>query len=157
MNNVIKYFDYDEVLIVYSKMVEASDGGLSGVRYEDGILSTLDTLQNDLRCPDFNTKLSYLVFKFCSGHYFTDGNKRISLTLGAYFLHKNGYHWQALVFMRQMESIVYHIAAGNIDESLLLRIINCFMINEEYDEELKLSLAHAMQGNKLGVEGEDYD
>lgn len=155
MNNTIEYLDYEEVISVYNKMIDASYGGLTGVRYKDGILSTLDTLQNDSRCPDFNRKLSYLVFKFCSGHYFSDGNKRISLTLGAYFLHKNGYHWQALIFMRQMESIVYHIAAGNIDETLFLRIITCFMMGEEYDEELKLSLAHAMQGNKLGIQEND--
>ena len=68
--------------------------------------------------PDFVSKLSYLVFPFCSGHFFNDGNKRIALTLGTYFLHKNGHNWAAVMFMKRMEAIVYHIAAGNISDEL---------------------------------------
>lgn len=97
------------------------------------------------------------MFKFCSGHYFNDGNKRIALTLGAYFLYKNSYFWQATIFMRQMESIVYHVAASNIDQNLLLRIMTCFMNGEDYDEEVKIDIANAMSKGKLGVRGEDYE
>ena len=95
--------------------------------------------------PTFTEKLSYLVFKFCSGHYFNDGNKRIALTLGTYFLHKNNYPWEACIFMRQFEGIVYHIAASHIDLDLLLRITQAFVEGKDYSEELKIDIANAMR------------
>lgn len=157
MSDEIKYFDYEEALMVYRKMIDASDGGFEGVRDEGGILATIDFVQNDMYYPSVTEKLSYIVFKFCSGHYFNDGNKRIALTLGAYFLHKNGYYWQATIFMRQMEAIVYHVAASNIDHDLLLRIMTAFMEGKDYDEELKLDIANAMSKGDLGIKGEDYE
>lgn len=156
MNEEVKYIDYEETLNVYHKMIDASDGGFEGVRDEGGILATLDFIQNDMYYPTFADKLTYLVFRFCSGHYFNDGNKRIALTLGAYFLHKNGYYWHAVIFMRQLESIVYHVAASNIDKDLLQRIIQTFMEGKDYDEELKLDIASAMSQGELGIKGEDY-
>lgn len=157
MSNEVKYISYEEALNVYNKMIDASEGGFDGVRDEGGILATLDFVQNDMYYPDFSDKLSYLVFKFCSGHYFNDGNKRIALTLGAYFLYKNSYVWQATIFMRQMESIVYHVAASNIDQDLLLRIMTFFIKGEDYDEELKIDIANAMSNRDLGIKGEDYE
>lgn len=157
MNEDIKYIDYEEALNVYHKMIDASDGGFEGVRDEGGILATLDFIQNDLYYPTFADKLTYLVFRFCSGHYFNDGNKRIALTLGAYFLHKNGYNWHAVIFMRQLESIVYHVAASNIDKDLLSRIMAAFIDGIDYDEELKIDIANAMSNGELGIKGEDYN
>ena len=89
MSKGIIYIDYDEALNIYGKMIDASDGGFEGVRDEGGIRATLDFVQNDLYYPTFADKLTYLMYRFCSGHFFNDGNKRIALTLGAYFLHKN--------------------------------------------------------------------
>ena len=48
MNEEIIYIDYDEVLNIYGKMIDASDGGFEGVRDEGGIRATLDFVQNDL-------------------------------------------------------------------------------------------------------------
>ena len=155
MNKEILYIDYDEALMVYRKMIEASDGGFSGVRDEGGIRATLEFVRNDDYYPTFADKLSYLVFTFCSGHYFSDGNKRIALTLGAYFLHKNERYWNAYVFMKQFESIIYHIAASHIDSDLLLRMMYAFMAGEDYDKELKLDIAHAMNQGKLGIKEEE--
>ncbi|ETK03585.1 death-on-curing family protein [Tannerella sp. oral taxon BU063 isolate Cell 5] len=157
MNKKILYIDYDEVLMVYLKMIEASDGGFSGVRDEGGIRATLEFVRNDDYYPTFADKLSYLVFTFCSGHYFSDGNKRIALTLGAYFLHKNERYWNACIFIKQFESIIYHIAASHIDSDLLLRMMHAFMAGEDYNEELKMDIAHATNKSELGVQGEDYD
>ena len=84
MSEEIVYIDYDEALTVYGKMIDASDGGFEGVRDEGGIRATLDFVQNDLYYPTFAEKLTYLMYRFCSGHFFNDGNKRIALTLGAY-------------------------------------------------------------------------
>ena len=151
MNKEIHYISYEEVLKVYRKMIEASDGGFAGVREEGGILAILDFMQNDDYYPTFTEKLSCLVFKFCSGHYFNDGNKRIALTLGAYFLHKNDYPREACTFMRQFEAIVYHIAASHIDQDLLLRITNAFMNKKDYSESLKIDIANAMSKGQLSV------
>lgn len=157
MNNEIHYISYKEALEVYRKMIDASGGGFVGVRDESGILATLDFVQNDDYYPTFTEKLSYLVFKFCSGHYFNDGNKRIALTLGAYFLHKNNYLWQACIFMRQLEAIIYHTAASNINQELLLRIMTALMAGQDYDEELKIDIANAIDNSELGINSEDYN
>ena len=95
--------------------------------------------------------------KYCSGHFFNDGNKRIALTLGTYFLHKNNYYWHACTCMRALESIIYHVAASNIDQDLLLRIVDSFMSGKDYDEELKIDIVNAMSKGELGIKREDYD
>ena len=59
--------------------------------------------------------------------------------------------------MRALESIIYHVAASNIDQDLLSRIINSFMTSKDYDEELKIDIANAMSKGNLGIEGEDYN
>lgn len=153
--NEIKYFEYEEALDIYHKMIDASEGGFEGVRDEGGIRAALDFIQNDEYYPTFTDKLTYLVFRFCSGHFFNDGNKRIALTLGAYFLHKNGYPWNACIFMRQFEAIVYHIAASHIDQDLLLRIVTAFMEGKDYDESLKIDIANAMSKGLLGITEEN--
>lgn len=157
MNNVIHYISYEEALEVYRKMIVASGGGFAGVRDESGILATLEFVQNDEYYSTFTEKLSYLVFKFCSEHYFNDGNKRIALTLGAYFLHKNNYLWEACIFMRQLEAFVYQIAASHISQDLLFRIMTSFMSGQDYDEELKIDIANAIGNGELGINGEDYN
>jgi len=58
--------------------------------------------------------------------------------------------------MRQLEAIVYHVAASNINQNLLLRIIIAFMTGKDYDEELKIDIANAISKGKLGIKGEDY-
>ena len=66
----LKYISYDEALVVYTKTVAASGGGLQGVKDEGGIRKVLDFVQNDLYYPTFVDKLTYLVFGLCTGHYF---------------------------------------------------------------------------------------
>lgn len=155
MNKEIAYIDYDEAINVYIKTIDASDGGFEGIRDEGGIRATLEFVQNDSYYPTFVDKLTYLMYRFCSGHFFNDGNKRIALTLGTYFLHKNNYYWQACVCMRALESIIYHVAASNINQELLLRIIDSFMSNRDYDEELKIDIANAMSKNVIGIKEEE--
>lgn len=59
MNKEVKYISYEESLSIYAKMIDASDGGLVGVRDEGGILASLDFVQNDMYYPDFADKLCY--------------------------------------------------------------------------------------------------
>ena len=49
-----------------------------------------------------------------------------------------------LGFMQCMEAIIYHVAAGRIDKDLLQRIITCYMANEDYPEDLKIEIIHAI-------------
>lgn len=94
--------------------------------------------------PTFEAKLTFLVSRICTGHLFDDGNKRMSLTLGVFFLLKNERYWAATTFMKSMEAIIMHVAAGHIDEDLLARIIPPVITGKDFDEELKLDIAHAM-------------
>lgn len=155
MNKEIAYINYDEAINIYSKTIEASDGGFEGIRDEAGIRYTLDIIQNDDYYPTFSNKLTLLVFNFCAGHLVNDGCKRIALTIGAYFLFKNEYYWYASTFIRKLEAIIYHVAASNIDKELLGRIIDSFMSGKDYDEELKIDIANAMSKNELGIKEED--
>jgi death-on-curing protein len=74
-----------------------------------------------------------------------DGNKRIALTLGVYFLHKNRHYWAAVQFMQRMEAIIYHIAASHIDDKMLLRIMKSVIDCQDFDENLKIDIIHAME------------
>lgn len=150
MNDELKYIDYDEALVIYNRTIDASGGGLNGVKDEGGIRKVLDFVQNDLHYPTFVEKLTYLVFGLCTGHYFEDSNKRVALTIGVCFLVHNGYYWHAYNFMQCMEAIIYHVAAGRIDKELLQRIIACFMANEDYPEDLKLEIIHAIDDQSIG-------
>ncbi|MDR1950800.1 MAG: Fic family protein [Bacteroidales bacterium] len=141
----IRYITYNEALSVYGKTIEKSGGGYSGIRDKGGIESVLNFIQNDAYYPDFVSKLSYLVFRFCSGHFFNDGNKRIALTLGTYFLHKNGHFWAAAQFMQRMEAVVYQIAASKIDDELLQRIIIAVVDCRDFDEKLQLDIIRAIE------------
>lgn len=149
MSDKILYITYKEVLVVYKKTIEKSGGGLSGVLDKGKIESIIEFIQNDDYYPDFASKLNYLVFRFCSGHCFQDGNKRVALTLGAYFLHKNGHYWAAVVFMKRLEAIIYHIAAGSIDQELSHQIMRNIVACSDFDEELKIEIIHAMSNNQL--------
>ena len=125
-------------------MIEKSGGGSPGILKEGNIRATLDFVQNDTYYPSFAEKLTYLVFSFCCGHCFIDGNKRIALTIGAAFLLHNGYFLAAKFFMSEIEAFVYHVAAGNIDKELLQRIMVCMVDGTDYDEELKIDIANAI-------------
>ena len=50
-----------------------------------------------------------------------------------------------------MEAIIYHVAVGRIDKDLLQRIITSYIANEDYSEDLKLEIIHAISdlGNFL--------
>lgn len=145
--NEIYYLTFEEAINVYMRTIEKSGGGFSGIRDEGGIRSVLDFVQSDEYYPDFISKLTYLVHRFCTGHFFNDGNKRIALTIGVYFLCKNKQEWVAAVFMKRMESIVYHVAANNISCDLLKKIVCCVVECKDYDESLKIEIAKAINCN----------
>jgi len=79
---------------------------------------------------------------------FQDGNKRIAITLCAQMLLLNGYLYCSGQFIREMENISYHVAAGNIDKDLLHEIITAVIRGDENDEGLKLKILHAIAGDE---------
>lgn len=148
MNEII-YLSSDDILIYYYDTIEQSGGGMSGIREKGGIEMILDLVQNDVYYPSFEEKLTYLVYTFCTGHYFADGNKRISLVIGAHFLIKNRFGWAGFHFLPHMEAYIWHVAAGNINKDLLGKIIHFVINGQELDEETKIEIIHAMEKSPL--------
>lgn len=143
------YLKIDDLLQYYSDTIDQSGGGMSGIREFGGLKKILDFMQDDNYYPQLEDKLTYLVFGLCTGHYFADGNKRISLVAGAHFLLKNGRSWAGFNFLKYMEAYIWHVAAGNIERELLRKLLHAFLTNSELDETTKLEVIHAMEKSSL--------
>lgn len=149
----ITYLTLEQAIATHAKTVEVSGGGALG-HLDLGLLEgVLDHIQNDDYYPDFEDKLTHLFFCACKFHCFQDGNKRIAITLSAQMLLFNGYLNCSSSFIRDMENISYHVAAGLIDKELLRDLIAAHIAGEADDESLKLRLLTAISS---GEEGE-YD
>ncbi len=140
------YITIDQAVRIHAKTVEVSGGGSHGMLDKGRLESVLEHIQNDSYYPTFLDKITHLFFCANKFHCFQDGNKRIAITLSAQFLLFNGYMYCVSDFMREMENISYHLAAGKIDKEFLHDLIEA-VINESYDEneELKLRLLNAIQ------------
>ena len=140
------YITIDQAVEIHAKTVEVSGGGSHGMLDKGRLESVLEHIHNDSYYPSFLDKITHLFFCANKFHCFQDGNKRIAITLSAQFLLINGYMYCASDFIRKMENISYHLAAGNIEKELLHDLIEA-VINENFDEneELKLRLLHAIQ------------
>lgn len=140
----IIYLTLDQAIDVHRKTVEVSGGGSLGHLELDKLESVLNFTRNDDYYPTLADKLTHLFFCACKFHCFADGNKCIAITLCAQMLLLNGYLYCAGRFLREMENISYHVAAGNIDKDLLKEIIEA-CLNEALDSEtLKLKILEAI-------------
>ena len=144
----IIYLTIEQAIAVHRKTVEVSGGGVTGVIDTGRLESVLAHIQNDDYYPTFEEKLTHLFFGACKFHCFQDGNKRIAITLCAQMLLLNGYLYCAGSFIREMENISYHVAAGNIDKDLLREVITAHINEESDDEALKLKVLHAISGQQ---------
>jgi death on curing protein len=142
MSIITFYFDVNHAVQVHDQIIEKS-GGMSGINNPGQLESSLTHLQNDDYYPDFVDKLTYLVFALVKFHVFSDGNKRSSIALGAYFLEINGYRITKK-FTREMENIVVWLAENKIKEELLRDLIESLIYEDDYNEELKLRLLLAV-------------
>ncbi|MEF9917511.1 MAG: type II toxin-antitoxin system death-on-curing family toxin [Lachnospiraceae bacterium] len=148
----INYISFEEALEIHHKTVGKSGGGDIGELDTGKLDSVLQHIQNDDYYPSFLDKLVHLFFCSCKFHCFTDGNKRIAITLSALFLLKNGYMAIANTFFREMENVSYHVAAGHIGEEMLREIMDAILSNTYDDNEnLKLRVFNA-----ISVEDEFY-
>jgi len=144
----ILYLSLDQAIEVHRKTVAMSGGGVMGHLDLSKLESVLEHIQNDDYYPTFADKLTHLFFCACKFHCFQDGNKRIAIVLCAQMLLLNGYLHCTGHFLREMENISYHVAAGNIDKAFLGEIIAAFLSEEMDLEPLKLKILEAIsKGN----------
>ena len=143
--NGINYITIDQAVNIHEKTVKYSGGGTLG-HFDLGRLeSVLENIQNDDYYPTFVDKLSHLFYCTCEFHCVQEGNKRLAITLSAYFLLLNGYMGVAKNFFEITENISYQVAAGKINKELLHRIMESIMDGTyEYNEELKLDIYNAI-------------
>jgi death-on-curing protein len=137
------YFTAEYAIKIHDKIIEIS-GGREGVKDYGNIDSPLSHIQNDDYYPSFEEKLTHLVFSFNKFHAFNDGNKRTSIAMGAFFLEVNGLESLVDKFIIEMENIAVTVADNIIDKHLLLEIITSIIYEEDYSEELKLKVIHAL-------------
>jgi death-on-curing protein len=136
------YFDAEHAIDVHDWIIENS-GGRAGILNPGNLESPLAHIQNDLYYPEFQDKLTHLVFAINKNHAFNDGNKRSSIALGAYFLELNGYDYAVTRFVLEMENIAVWVADNQIDKNLLAEIIESLVLETGYSEVLKLKIIHA--------------
>lgn len=138
---MILYINIEQALSIHEKTVQVSGGGSLGTINTGTLESVLEHIQNDNYYPTFEEKLTHLVYAVNRNHSFSDGNKRLSISLGVQFLNLNGYLYCLRRFIPEMENISYHLAAGLIEKDLLQRILHSMIENErDFDEELKLEI-----------------
>jgi death on curing protein len=142
------YFDVYHAIQVHDWIIKES-GGMPGINNQGQLESSLEHIQNDLYYPVFIDKLTHLVFAIIQFHVFSDGNKRSSIALGAYFLDLNGYDITKK-FVKEMENIVVWLAEGKIDKELLGELIESLIYEDDYNESLKLRLF-------LAISMEEFD
>ncbi|MFZ6771680.1 type II toxin-antitoxin system death-on-curing family toxin [Undibacterium sp. SXout7W] len=142
------YFDVDHAIDVHDWIIENS-GGRIGILNLGNLESPLAHIQNDLYYPEFQDKLTHLVFAINKNHAFNDGNKRSSIALGAYFLKLNGYDYVITRFVFEMENIAVWVADNQIDKNLLAEIIESILIEADYSEALKLKIIDATITNNF--------
>ena len=85
------YITPEQALETHRKTIEYSGGGDTSYLNIGYLNSVLEHIQNDDYYPTFEDKLVHLVWSVNKNHSFSDGNKRLSITLGVQFLSMNGY------------------------------------------------------------------
>ncbi len=141
--DIFTYFDIKHAIRTHDFIIENS-GGNSGIIEIGKIESVLEHIQNDLYYHEFEDKITHLVFSVNKFHSFNDGNKRTSIALGAYFLEVNGIEYCIDKFIIEMENIAVYVADNKIDKELLREIIGSILIEDDFNEELKLKIIDAL-------------
>lgn len=147
----------DEIVAIHQKTINASGGGSNGIINLGSLECAIEQIQNDDYYPEFEDKLTHLFWVANKGHCFQDGNKRIAITACCMFLLMNGYLAVVQVFLLKMETISYHVAAGNIGKDLLHEVITSLLYEDDYCEELKLKLLDAFSKNWIDGEYETQE
>ncbi len=142
------YFDMDHAIVEHDNIINIS-GGLHGFHDINLLESVLFHVQNDSYYPLLSDKLTHLVYSIAMNHAFSDGNKRSSIVLGAYFLEINGYGSIVGKFILEMENVVLWVAQDIINKELLLEIMCNLLEFAEITEETKLKIFTLFQEHPL--------
>lgn len=140
----VVYLDIAQAIEIHEKTVNISGGGALAPLEIGKLESVLINIQNDDYYPTFVDKLTHLFFCTCNFHCFLDGNKRLAIVLCTQMLLFNGYLYCANCFLREMENISYHVAAGKINKDLLREIIEACLNGEMEAESLKIKIIDAI-------------
>lgn len=147
------YVSEEQAVKIHQETVRLSGGGSYEIINIGYLQSVLEHIQNDDYYPTFEDKLTHLIWSVNRNHSFIDGNKRLSITLGAQFLLFNGYMYCVARFMLEMENISYHLAAGRIEKELLQKMIHSFLEGEsDFSEEVKLKYVLATADELIGFD-----
>lgn len=137
----IRYISEADARHIHDSTITLSGGGEYGEVNIGYLLSALEFIQNDDYYPTFESKLVHLIWSVNKNHAFSDGNKRLSITLGLQFLNLNGYLFCVQRFITEMENISYHLAKGHdiISKELLTDLVHSILEGEtDFNEDLKL-------------------
>lgn len=137
------YFDSAHAIRVHDEIIKNSGGSL-GILNIGLLESTLEHVQNEWYYPNLEDKVCHLFYSINKNHSFQDGNKRASIALSAYFLELNGFSHCVADFISRMEDNAVHVADNRIDRDLLFEIIQSILYEDDYSEELKLKIFHAL-------------
>jgi len=138
-----KYFDIKHAIEVQNYIIENS-GGRKGLLNEGLLDSVLNHVQNDLYYPNLEDKVCHIFYSINKNHAFSDGNKRSSIVLSAYFLEINGADFVINKYIQEMENIAVHVADNKINKELLHEIICEIIYKMEFSEKLRLKIAIAL-------------
>jgi len=156
--NLIYINHIDDIVRVHDKVIEIS-GGLSGLKDIGYLESVIYQITNDDYYPEFEDKLTHLVFSINKFHAFQDGNKRTSIAVGAQFLELNGFDYVVGRFIKEMENIAVCVADGMIDKDFLGELIYSIIYEDDFEESLKVKLANILltMQERISLEGNNDD
>lgn len=144
----LNYFDTKHAIKEHDNIILKSggrfeSGGRLGIKDIGVIESTLAHIQNDDYYPEIEDKLTHLFYSINKNHSFTDGNKRSSMVLSAYFLEINCFEHKVSYFFNKMENLSVDVAKDIISKDLLREIITSILYEDDFSEELKLKIYRA--------------
>jgi death on curing protein len=136
------YFEIEYAIKEHDYIIEKS-GGLFGIKDKGHLQAVLDFVQNDSYYPKIEDKAAYLFYALNKNHAFSDGNKRASVVLTAYFFEINQLDFIVGRFIREIENIAVDVADNIIERDLLHEIITSFIYEDDFSIELKMKIIEA--------------
>ena len=136
------YFDTKHALEVHDDILQKSGGNI-GILNIGLLHSVIEHIKNDDYYPNIEDKITHLFFSVNKNHAFNDGNKRSSIALSAYFMEINGYGFEVVRFLKEMENIAVDVADNRIGKDLLHEIICSLLFEADFSDELKLRIIDA--------------
>lgn len=143
MSNKIIYIELTKAIELHSWIMNKA-GYICEIQEQDCLENILQQIKNDRDYPEFQHKLTQLLYAINQYQEIIEDSKGLSIVLGCLFLELNGYDYAVFDFMREMENIIVWLAQKRINKELLYKIIKSLIYEEDYSEELKLKIATAI-------------